>query len=1505
MSESTNIRVAVRIRPLLSKEKLERCSECVKPLSSTELVMMGKEKQFTFDYVFGQMSHQHDIYEKNVAPLVRSLFDGYNATVLAYGQTGSGKTYTMGTSSDALVDDDDSKLGVIPRAMSHIFDLIEERKEQNPGSEFYLRVQFLEIYGEDIRDLLDPAGSAEGKLVNIRETEKGIEVVGALEEAVKSTQAMYEALERGSLCRTTGSTQMNVHSSRSHAIFTIIVEQQLPAAENVTEVDGTSEQNPVGEQSEDPASPEIPSGEAQIEYRTAKFHFVDLAGSERAKRTGATGMRLKEGININKGLLALGNVISALGDDTKPKGTHVPYRDSKLTRMLQDSLGGNSRTLMIACVSPADANFEETLNALRYANRARNIKNKPVVNRDPNSSQIAMLKAQIAQLKLQLYGGNNGPTSEQAAQFSQAFAIFEGSGGNSSELHQEMEMAKMQAESAEAQVMKLTDAIEREKRARSELQEKYIMAAAQVDFFTNKYGEEVDKELVTTNADYLRRIEELQQQLEASDAELNQIRRELKHTQSEISFTDSLDDIEKEIVRNARVRKSLGGYPGSSSGLPSPVFEEDEDEDEVESFGEGESEVVIEEVTTEPELLEAHEEDDEVTKQLKAKFQKQQESFRKVVNSYDMTLKSKQLMMNKVVEERKKFEAMKLHYEAKMAEMNAEVQLTQQQRDVLDEKIKELETKKSNEGSKAQLTKLRLQLKEKNERLKSLEKQTSQLQEAKRMAAKVQQKEKRIQHEIDMVKKQKVDFQKKMEENAKKYREESQARRQEITKLRREKQGLANEKQKLKIRSDRDERLLKQKTEQVAAMQRKLRQAQRLTSHNKKLSEKEKKQRKQLEQWTKERIKRDEELERLQRALAKKQAAIERKEQLCRELEERKKTAEHRAKIAEETAAQVVSERKNADSPEPLSDSSGQTPDTKTEKQSIRSFFMPGSILSKTSGEQTGNEDGKNMAPDELEAIEELEQRLEAAEYEISFHKKQAEDAAANLPEEDEGENGEDQEGSVDKGKKANSAEAIENILPVDITSVEEAKSVVQELLQMYVDAKRSKSKLKQTIERLKSSSEEDARPRRRTSLIQAGQSSPAFVGTPGVARHSLGGNSPHGAKALRDKLGESSDLCKVLLNENQSLLKLLKEHGIETDANVELHLNKSKLQALEEQVKQLQVSYGAVDGTSGRRRRTFGENGTAVKERARMLQEEATALPTSNGPGFQDEDEDQTQQQQQNIRMKQQRRGPGVFDRLTNTSNFTGIHKRKIIDQKYRDPRENTLDELVMVNELEVDSLKLTDHIPESSVDGYTLDPGAVADVQRKSSIGQSPKSGDTSSSRRGSRSGSPSFLKMTESHANRRQQESMRRASKSRDSSGSTHSISEGRKTQDLHTETGTYKAEAGGLYRASNTASNGRARQVAWEAQRRGGKPSAGSEQSRQSAEKENTASPLDADAIPVFEKLSDPKNFTGVSKQKILEGSSDGHTPSDGHTLPDDRNRAMAQERLRRKNKQQLS
>ncbi|KAJ1421145.1 P-loop containing nucleoside triphosphate hydrolase [Sesbania bispinosa] len=205
---------------------------------------------------------------------------------------------------------------------------------------------------------------------------------------------MAACLEQGSLSRATGSTNMNSQSSRSHAIFTITLEQ-MRKLHSVSPSNDSSDED-MGE-----------------EYLSAKLHLVDLAGSERAKRTGSDGLRLKEGIHINKGLLALGNVISALGDEKKRKeGLHVPYRDSKLTRLLQDSLGGNSKTVMIACISPADVNAEETLNTLKYANRARNIQNKPVANRDLISNEMQQMRQQLKYLQAELCSRGGAPTDE-------------------------------------------------------------------------------------------------------------------------------------------------------------------------------------------------------------------------------------------------------------------------------------------------------------------------------------------------------------------------------------------------------------------------------------------------------------------------------------------------------------------------------------------------------------------------------------------------------------------------------------------------------------------------------------------------------------------------------------------------------------------------------------------------------------------------------------------------------------------------------------------------------------------------------------------------------------------------------------------------------------------------------------------------------------------------------------------------------------------------------------
>ncbi|XP_057976191.1 kinesin-like protein KIN-4A isoform X4 [Malania oleifera] len=414
VAEDCCVKVALHIRPLIPDERLQGCNDCVTVVPGKPQVQVGTHS-FTFDHVYGSSgSPSHSMFEECVAPLVDGLFQGYNATVLAYGQTGSGKTYTMGTAFN-----DGCNTGLIPQVMNALFNKIEMLKHQ---IEFQLHVSFIEILKEEVRDLLDyPSLSKSetnghaGKItapgrppIQIRETSNGvITLAGSTEVAVSTLKEMAACLEQGSLSRATGSTNMNNQSSRSHAIFTITLSQMRKL-------------HPVcpGE-----TNPHVDVGE---EYLCAKLHLVDLAGSERAKRTGSDGVRFKEGIHINRGLLALGNVISALGDEKKRKeGMHVPYRDSKLTRLLQDSLGGNSKTVMIACISPADINVEETLNTLKYANRARNIQNKPVVNRDLVSNEMQKMRQQLEYLQAELSARGGGASSNEVQVLKERIAWLE------------------------------------------------------------------------------------------------------------------------------------------------------------------------------------------------------------------------------------------------------------------------------------------------------------------------------------------------------------------------------------------------------------------------------------------------------------------------------------------------------------------------------------------------------------------------------------------------------------------------------------------------------------------------------------------------------------------------------------------------------------------------------------------------------------------------------------------------------------------------------------------------------------------------------------------------------------------------------------------------------------------------------------------------------------------------------------------------------------------------
>ena len=444
------VQVAVRVRPMLQFERGAGNMECVEVLSTNgkdmTVIRLGGDSgpKFAFDEVFPYTTSQHDVYENRVAPLVSSCLEGYNATILAYGQTGSGKTHTiMGPSTSITTSvQDELQAGVIPRAIRSVFDQLHQLKgeignggnltsgegdttggAETPLFDYEIRVQFLEVYGEEIRDLLSvqqPSQKLSIRDVGMEEPE----VVGATERKVDSAEEALLCLTRGMYRRVTGATAMNESSSRSHAILSLIVEQSTNA---IDLNDKTNKSDDGGHTTTaDPAAVQ-----QHVQAKRSKFNFVDLAGSERQKRTQSSGQRLKEGIDINKGLLVLGNVISALGDPSRKGKTFVPYRDSKLTRLLKGSLGGNHKTLMIACVSPAAVNMEESLNCLRYANRAKNIQNHAVVNMDPTSRLLSELNGKMQMLAADLLKARDGKTSECTIPIEIVEQLANGEGGRS------------------------------------------------------------------------------------------------------------------------------------------------------------------------------------------------------------------------------------------------------------------------------------------------------------------------------------------------------------------------------------------------------------------------------------------------------------------------------------------------------------------------------------------------------------------------------------------------------------------------------------------------------------------------------------------------------------------------------------------------------------------------------------------------------------------------------------------------------------------------------------------------------------------------------------------------------------------------------------------------------------------------------------------------------------------------------------------------------------------
>ncbi|XP_042802188.1 kinesin-like protein KIF21A isoform X4 [Panthera leo] len=820
--DESSVRVAVRIRPQLAKEKIEGCHICTSVTPGEPQVFLGKDKAFTFDYVFDIDSQQEQIYTQCIEKLIEGCFEGYNATVFAYGQTGAGKTYTMGTGFDVNIIEEEQ--GIISRAVKHLFKSIEEKKHTAiknglPPPDFKVNAQFLELYNEEVLDLFDTTRDidAKNKKSNIRiheDSTGGIYTVGVTTRTVNTESEMMQCLKLGALSRTTASTQMNVQSSRSHAIFTIHLCQTRMCpqidAENLTDNKVISESSQMNE----------------FETLTAKFHFVDLAGSERLKRTGATGERAKEGISINCGLLALGNVISALGDKSK-RATHVPYRDSKLTRLLQDSLGGNSQTIMIACVSPSDRDFMETLNTLKYANRARNIKNKVMVNQDRASQQINALRSEITRLQMELMEYKTGKR------------IIDEEGVESiNDMFHENAMLQTENNNLRVRIKAMQETVDA---LRTRITQLVSDQANQVLARAGEGNEEISNMIHS----YIKEIEDLRAKLLESEAVNENLRKNLTRAtarspyfsgssafsptvlSSDKETIEIIDlakkDLEKLKRKEKRKKKSVAGKEDNA--------DTDQEKKEEKGITERENnELEVEEsqeVSDHEEEEEEEEEEEDDIEGGESSDESDSESDEKANYQADLAnitceIAIKQKLIDELENSQKRLQTLKKQYEEKLMMLQHKIRDTQLERDQVLQNLGSVESY-SEEKAKKVRSEYEKKLQAMNKELQRL--QTAQKEHARLLKNQSQYEKqlKKLQQDVMEMKKTKVRLMKQMKEEQEKARLTESRRNREIAQLKKDQRKRDHQLRLLEAQKRNQEVVLRRKTEEVTALRRQVR----------------------------------------------------------------------------------------------------------------------------------------------------------------------------------------------------------------------------------------------------------------------------------------------------------------------------------------------------------------------------------------------------------------------------------------------------------------------------------------------------------------------------------------------------------------------------------------------------------------------------------------------------------------------------------------------------------
>ncbi|XP_062990198.1 kinesin-like protein KIF21A isoform X2 [Elgaria multicarinata webbii] len=819
--DESSVRVAVRIRPQLAKEKIEGCHICTSVTPGEPQVFLGKDKAFTFDYVFDIESQQEEIYGQCIEKLIEGCFEGYNATVFAYGQTGAGKTYTMGTGFDVNLMEEEQ--GIIPRAVKHLYRCIEGKKHAAikqglPPPEFKVNAQFLELYNEEVLDLFDTTRDidSKNKKSNIKiheDSAGGIYTVGVTTRTVNVEAEMMQCLKLGALSRTTASTQMNVQSSRSHAIFTVHLCQTRVCspidADNMTDNRIISESSQLNE----------------FETLTAKFHFVDLAGSERLKRTGATGERAKEGISINCGLLALGNVISALGDKSK-KVTHVPYRDSKLTRLLQDSLGGNSQTVMIACVSPSDRDFMETLNTLKYANRARNIKNKLMVNQDRASQQINALRSEITRLQMELMEYKTGKR------------IIDEEGVESiNDMFHENAMLQTENNNLRVRIKAMQETIDA---LRARITQLVSDQANQVLARAGEGNEEISNMI----HNYIKEIEDLRAKLLESEAVNENLRRNLSRASTRSTFfggpsafSSSMLPSDKETVEILDLaKKDLEKLKKKEKKKKKSVIKEENTDNEQEKKDEkGISERENHELEVEEgqELSdreddeEDEDEEDDDLEVVESSDESDSDSDEKANYQADLAnitceIAIKQKLIDELENSQRRLQTLKRQYEEKLMMLQHKIRDTQLERDQVLQNLGSVESCSEEKAKKVKT--------EYEKKLQSMNKELQRLQAAQKEHARLLKNQsqyekqlKKLQQDVAEMKKTKVRLMKQMKEEQEKARMNESRRNREIAQLKKEQRKREHQVKLLEAQKRNQEVVLRRKTEEVTALRRQAR----------------------------------------------------------------------------------------------------------------------------------------------------------------------------------------------------------------------------------------------------------------------------------------------------------------------------------------------------------------------------------------------------------------------------------------------------------------------------------------------------------------------------------------------------------------------------------------------------------------------------------------------------------------------------------------------------------